>query len=121
APEPEGGDLVEVPGRQHLAGGVARQAEDRVGCVHAATVVGDADGAEPTLLQGDVHAGRPRVAGVVDQLAHHRRRPRDHLPRRDQRGEVLVHLADLPHPAPRCGYTATASLRYTPAVADGAR
>src|SRR5690606_35554941 len=44
-----------------------------------------------------------------------------HLPRRDQRGEVLVHLADLPHPAPRCGYTATASLRYTPAVADGAR
>ncbi len=46
---------------------------------HSLPVIDDADQALPAALDGDFHAIRARIQGVLKQLLHHRRGPLHHL------------------------------------------
>ncbi len=49
----------------------------------AMAVIGDLDELEATVLHRNGDAGGASVEAVLDELLHRRRRPLDHLPRRD--------------------------------------
>ena len=83
AAEAHRGHRLEVVERADLAGGVALERERQLGRLDADAVVLDQDGAHAARDQADVDLRGAGVERVVDQLAHHGRRPLDDLARGD--------------------------------------
>ena len=94
AAEAECRDRPEVAVLCELGGGVAGQRQRQLVAAHAAAVVGDPDQPAAALLQRNLDGTRACVDGVLDQLLDHRRRPLDHLPRRDAVDHALRQETD---------------------------
>ena len=78
---------VQVGAVLDLARRVAGEGQRGVLGRHPRAVVGDGDEVDPPRLEVDLDPPRPRVEGVVEQLADDRRRPLDDLARGDPVGE----------------------------------
>ena len=106
AAEAEAPGPQEVVGRGYLRGRVRQDREREVLGVHARAVVREADEADAPLLDADGYLPRPRVDGVVEELAEGRGRAIDDLSRGDEPGDGGrqdlddAHEDFIPAPAP---------------------
>ena len=87
-------DAFQVGERGDLAGRVAAQRRRQLGGGNAVAVVLDDDGADAAAGQAHGDAGRAGVDGVVEQLAHDRRRPLDDLAGGDLADQLARQFAD---------------------------
>ena len=83
------GDGLEVVERPELRGGVALERQLGVAPAHALAIVAHADEPGPSLFDLDVHAARPGVERVLDELLDDGPRPLDDLAGRDLVDEIL--------------------------------
>ncbi len=85
-----------------LAGGVPLHAQRQLVRVHAAAVIGDLDPLDAAACEPHGDARGAGVQRVLDQLAHRRRRPLDHLAGGDAVDRGLGQQADARRtPSPR--------------------
>ena len=76
---------------------MAQECDARVGRLHAAAVVGDADKGHAAVADLDRNGRRARVDRVFDQLLDGGGRTLHDLARGDQVGDMRVKLLDLRH------------------------
>ena len=98
SPEAKGHDRGQVGAFANLARGMPFKAEEGVGAVHAAPVVGDADETGASALKLDGDALGSRVDGVLDQFLDHRGGALDHLTGSHLAGQNVGKEADGAHP-----------------------
>ena len=89
-------DRFKVGQRCDLAGGMAPQRERQFTGFNAFTVVFDDRRAHAAAAELDDHLAGAGVQGVVDQFAHHRGGPLDHLAGGDLADQFIVEFADRP-------------------------
>ena len=94
AQRPDGREVVLCA---QLAGRMAQECDARVGRLHAAAVVGDADEGHAAVADLDRNGRRARVDRVFDQLLDGGGRTLHDLARGDQVGDMRVKLLDLRH------------------------
>ena len=92
--------ILQLLERGDLAGGVAPQRQRKLGRGDAGAVVFKHDAAHAARGQPQHHLRGASVERVVEQLAHHRGGPLDHLTGSDLADELVGQLADRPA---RCG------------------
>src|SRR5262249_60986877 len=97
AGDAERGPRLQLVDSRALAGGVAREGQQRVLGRHALAIVAPRDAFDPAAAKRHLDVTRPGVERILDQLLHHRRGALDHLASGDlplyHRGEY----GDLPH------------------------
>jgi hypothetical protein len=93
-------NVLQIPDRPDLAGGVALDREPGVVGRHAAAIVAYGDPLAPPVAHLDPHATRPRVEGILHELLHHRGRSLDHLAGSDL---VDERIGQPVHPSPGPG------------------
>ena len=89
-------DLLEVVERGDLAGGMAPERQRQLVGGDAQAIVFDHDRAHAAAAQPHHDAASRGIERVVDQLAHHRRRPLDHLAGGDLADQLARQFADRP-------------------------
>ncbi len=88
------GHPFQIAERTDLAGGMALQRQRQLAGLDACTVVLDHDRAHATGRQPQIDLPCAGVECVVDQLAHHRRRPLDDLAGSDLADQFIAQFAD---------------------------
>ncbi len=94
AAETLGAHHGEVVGAADLAGGVALEAQARIGGRHALAIVGHLDQAASGVLHHEDDVRGARIHAVLQQFLHHAGRTLHHLARGDLVGHMVGQQAD---------------------------